>query len=136
MTDKHLEHSGNYSALRDAVVAFFATEGAEWEIRAQLAVNLTDTPIEDASFKWPKEKSPYFPVGRLIAEPQQAYSAARRIFVDEHLSFNPWYGLAAHQPLGNVNRARKMAYQNVPLYRQAQEGRQRRGAKEISESPD
>ncbi len=136
LTDKHLEHAGNYSALRDAVVKFFATERAEWEVRAQLAVSEQETPIEDASVEWPEELSPYFPVGVLVAEPQQAYSPARRIFVDEQLSFNPWHGFAAHRPLGNVNRARKMAYQDVPRYRQAQEGRVRVEPKEISELPD
>ena len=136
LTDKHLEHAGNYSALRDAVVKFFATERAEWEVRAQLAVNEKDTPIEDPSVEWPEALSPHFPVARLVVEPQQAYSAARRIFVDEQLSFNPWHGLAAHQPLGNVNRARKLAYRDLPAYRQAQEGRQRVEPKDIRELPD
>ncbi len=91
-------------------------------------VSEQETPIEDASVEWPEELSPYFPVGVLVAEPQQAYSAARGIFVAEHLSFKPWHGLAAHQPRGNVNRARRRAYTHVPFYRQAQERPPARGA--------
>jgi hypothetical protein len=30
--------------------------------------------------------------------------------IDEGLSFSPWHALAAHRPLGAVNRARKSAY--------------------------
>jgi hypothetical protein len=29
---------------------------------------------------------------------------------EDELSFSPWHGLAAHQPLGAVNRARKSPY--------------------------
>ena len=135
LTGKPLQHAGNYSALRDAVELFFASERAVWEVRAQLAVNLIETPIEEASVTWPEDLTPHYTVGLLVAEPQNVYSAQRRIFVDEHLSFNPWHGLAAHQPLGNVNRARRPAYQQVPAWRQAQEGRTRIEPKEISELP-
>ena len=30
--------------------------------------------------------------------------------VDDALSFSPWHGLAAHQPLGGVNRVRRDTY--------------------------
>jgi hypothetical protein len=123
LTDKKLEHPGDYSALRDAVVRFFQTERAEWNVRAQLATDLEATPIEDATAVWPEDVSPYVTVARLTAEPQDAYSAARRIFVDEHLSFSPWHGLLAHQPLGNINRARRVAYDVAAAYRRMQEGR-------------
>lgn len=136
LTGRHLEHAGDYSALRDAVVKFFATERAAWEVRAQLAMAGKETPIEDASVVWPETVSPQVRVGVLTAEPQEAYSAARRVFVDEQLSFSPWHGLAAHQPLGNVNRVRRPAYPDASRYRQAQEGRQRVEPKEIGELPD
>jgi hypothetical protein len=123
LKDKKLEHPGNYSALRDAVVRFFKTERAEWNVCAQLATDLEKTPIEDASVVWPEELSPYVTVASLTAEPQDAYSAARRIFVDEHLSFSPWHGLLAHQPLGNINRARRFAYRAAAAFRRMQEGR-------------
>ncbi len=60
---------------------------------------------------------------KVIGTPQDAYSAARRIFVDEHLSFSPWHGLLAHQPLGSINRARRLAYQAAAAFRRMQEGR-------------
>jgi len=90
--EQKLEQPGNYSAIRDAVVRFFKTERAQWDVCAQLATDLERTPIEEATAVWPEELSPYVPVARLVAEPQEAYSAARRIFVDEHLSFSPCTG--------------------------------------------
>jgi hypothetical protein len=123
LKDKKLDQPGNHSALRDTVVRFFETQRAEWNICAQLATDLANTPIEDATVVWPEELSPYVTVATLTAEPQNAYSAARRIFVDEHLSFSPWHGLLAHQPLGNINRARRFAYHAAAAFRRTQEGR-------------
>ena len=136
LTDKHLENHSDFSALRDAVVKFFATERAEWEVRVQLALDLKDTPVEDPSVPWPEDLTPYIPVARLVAEPQQAYSAARRVFVDELLSFNPWHGLSAHQPLGQVNRARRPAYPMAADYRRTQNGRSLHEPASIDELPD
>jgi hypothetical protein len=47
LKDKKLEHPGNHSALRDAVVRFFKTQRAEWNICAQLATDIEKTPVED-----------------------------------------------------------------------------------------
>lgn len=136
LRNKKLEQPGNYSAIRDAVVRFFKTERAQWDVCAQLATDLERTPIEDATAVWPEELSPYVPVARLVAEPQEAYSAARRIFVDEHLSFSPWHGLLVHQPLGNINRARRLAYREATDFRRMQEGRAGREPTTIRELPD
>ena len=135
LKDKKLEHPGNQSALRDAVVRFFKTERAEWNVCAQLATDLEKTPIEDASVVWPEELSPFVTVASLTAEPQDAYSAARRIFVDEHLSFSPWHGLLAHQPLGNINRARRLAYHTAASFRRTREDRREIEPTSIDELP-
>jgi catalase len=135
LTGKHLDHS-KHSALRDAVLEFFKTETAEWEVKVQLATDLERMPVEDASVKWPEDESPYVPVGRLVAKPQNAYSSERRIFVDELLTFNPWHGLLAHQPLGSVMRARKVAYPIASSYRRTQEQRPIVEPKSIGELPD
>jgi catalase len=135
LTNKHVDHS-KYSALRDAVAEFFHTEKAEWEVRAQLATDLETTPVEDPTVKWPEEKTPYVTVGWLTAQPQQVYSAERRIFADELLSFNPWHGLLAHQPLGNIMRARKLVYPRSSSYRHMQEQRTAVEPKSIEELPE
>ena len=89
LKDKHVDTGSGHSALRDAVVEFFKTGEAVWDLKVQLCVDPETMPIEDASVPWPEELSPYLTVGRLVASPQDVYSAARRLYVYEMLSFNP-----------------------------------------------
>ena len=55
-------------------------------------------------------KSAFIPVARLSVEPQNAWPVGGPTSFDETLSFSPWNGLAAHRPLGSVNRVRQVAY--------------------------
>ena len=75
-------------------------------------------PIEDTTIAWPssdKDIAAHKPtanrteVGRLTIPPQDFSSDAVEQRC-ERLSFNPWNGLAAHKPLGNMSRARKAVY--------------------------
>ena len=95
---------------------------AEWALQVQLCTDLETMPVEDASVEWPQDESPYVTVARLVAEPQEAYSEALAHAVDDGMFFSPWRGLAAHQPLGNVMRARKVAYEHSAQYRAAKNG--------------
>jgi hypothetical protein len=64
------------------------------------------TPIEDASKVWPDAETPIVTVGRLaLTAPSD--EAAR---MAEAGKFDPWASLAAHRPLGEAQRARKVAY--------------------------
>jgi hypothetical protein len=108
--------------LRDAVVAHFAREGGEWEVRVQLCVDLDTMPIEDASVEWPQDASPYVTVARLTAAPQKAYGEALARRVDEGMQFNPWHALAAHRPLGSIMRVRKAVYAMSKRFRAERNG--------------
>ncbi len=133
---KGLPHASEWNALRDEFSRFFKEESeAVWELRVQLCTDLEKMPVEDAHQEWDEEKSPYLAVATLTAKAQEIYSDARRVFVDEKLSFNPWNALAAHRPLGNINRARFQAYQMSAKFRQAREGRERVEPKSIDELP-
>ena len=98
------------NALRQSVIDFFERQGGEWELRIQLCADLDSMPIEDASKVWPEEASPYVTVARIVAPRQRAWSQARAES-DEALSFSPWHGLIAHQPLGSIMRLRKAVYE-------------------------
>lgn len=105
-------------AVRHAVdVAMQAGEGI-WELRVQLCRDLDKMPIEDASALWEEELSPFQTVAHLRARPQRGWSEARSEVVDETLRFSVWTGLAAHRPLGAVNRARKPTYDLSAEFRQ------------------
>ena len=122
LTDAKVDLDDKPDGLRAAVVDFFSTHGGEWEIRAQLCTDLDKMPIEDASVEWPEDESPYVTIGRLVAEPQPAWTAARSAVVDDRLAFSPWHGVAAHRPIGGVNRARKPAYENSKRFRAEHNG--------------
>ena len=117
LTGAKVDLADKPDGLRAAVVDFFTTNGAEWEIRAQLCTDLAKMPVEDASVQWPEEDSPYVTVARIVAKPQSAWDAAKSAAIDDGLAFSPWHGLAAHRPLGSVMRARKQTYEMSKRFR-------------------
>lgn len=80
-----------------------------WDLQLQPFVNEEITPIEDASVNWP---SPYTTVARLSLPLQDSASAQGQTLLREVEAavFDPWQALAAHRPLGDVQRARKVVY--------------------------
>jgi hypothetical protein len=103
--------------IREAVVEFFRTNSAEWSLQAQLCTDLEAMPIEDAATQWPEEKSAYQPIARILIPAQEAWSASRVQAVDEQMSFSAWHALAAHRPLGAMNRVRKAVYDTAARFR-------------------
>jgi hypothetical protein len=117
-----LNVNGKPNGLREAVVDFFKTNVAEWEVRVQLCTDLTRMPIEDASVPWPEDLSPYLPVARIVAQPQIAWSEELSNAIDDHMSFSPWHGITAHLPIGSIMRVRKAAYEMSSKFRAAHNG--------------
>jgi catalase len=85
-----------------------------WNLELQFFVDEAATPIEDTSVPWPDDKTPIVTAARLTLPRQGVDAAAAEA---EAAKFDPWSGLAAHRPLGEVMRARKAAY------RESQKGR-------------
>jgi hypothetical protein len=119
LTNAPLDLDTAPNGLREAVSAFFAGGGGEWEVRVQLCNDLETMPIEDAHIVWSEDKSPYLAVARLRAKPQTSFSPARAQMVDDGMMFSPWHGLAAHRPLGGVMRVRRAAYEAGARFRGA-----------------
>ncbi len=117
LTKKPIDVNGKPDALRESVIEHFGQEGGEWDLQVQLNTDLQAMPIEDASVPWPEDKSPYVTVARISAPVQNAWSAESKAAGDDGLSFGPWHGLAAHRPLGGVNRARNGTYANSAKFR-------------------
>ena len=117
LTDAKVDLDDKPDGLRAAVVEFFTTNGAEWEIKVQFCTDLETMPVEDASVPWPEDESPYLTVARIVAKPQSAWDAAKSAAIDDGLAFSPWHGLAAHRPLGSVMRARKQTYEMSKRFR-------------------
>ncbi len=118
-TGQPLSNNGEPNALRNLVVDFFLQNSASWDVRVQLCTNLETMPVEDASVAWPEDESPYLTVATITAGKQDPWTIEKIAAIDEGLAFSPWHALAAHRPLGAVNRARKSAYDMSAKFRAA-----------------
>jgi hypothetical protein len=125
-----------YASMRDAVSAHFAEHGAEYTLSAQLCTDLSKMPVEDAAIAWPEELSPQRAIATLRFAPQSTAHPARQVYGDDVLSFNPWNGIAAHQPLGGIMRIRRAAYERSTAFRHAMNARPRIEPTQASDIPD
>ncbi len=104
-------------AIRDTVQGEMRVLDGVWELRVQLCRDLERQPIEDPTVEWKEEDSPFHTVATIHAGPQDSWDAGQVQRVNEEMRFSPWTGLAAHRPLGNINRARKESYEHSAAYR-------------------
>lgn len=109
--------TGRPDAIREAVNEVLIEQGGTWELQVQLCTDLQKMPIEDATVVWDEEESPFRTVATLTVAPQVGWQLGVTEKTEDALSFGPWHGLAAHQPLGGVNRARKSPYEKSAEFR-------------------
>ncbi len=122
------------NALRTATVGYMREHDATFEVRVQLCTDLDSMPVEDASVEWPEDASPYRTVAYLTLPRQEAFSPARKAFVDD-LSFCVSHSLEAHRPLGSIMRARLRAYPVMSRLRRRTNGAALREPASIAEVP-
>lgn len=97
-------------ALREVIREVMIEQGGTWELRVQLCTDLEKMPVEDPTVPWDEQASPYRTVATLKIGPQTAWTHAISEQQEDRLAFSPWHGLAAHRPLGAINRARRSLY--------------------------
>lgn len=117
LTDTIIDTSGRPDGLRETIRKDAAKLTGEWAFEVQLARDLNEQPIEDASVEWKEEDAPFVQVATLRIEPQDSWSEDKVQRIDEALHFSPWNALVAHQPLGGINRARRRAYKHSSDFR-------------------
>lgn len=105
------------NALREDVAEVMIEQGGTWQLCVQLCTDVEEMPVENPSVLWDEEKSPFVPVATLTVEPQRSWDNQASPAREDLLAFDPWHGLAAHQPLGAVNRARKQLYPHSAGFR-------------------
>ena len=90
--------------LRDSHVAY--------DLFLDFFVDEETTPIEDGSKEWPVEELPSVHVAGVSIGKQDVDSASGKQLAAQvsHDHFDPWSALAAHRPLGEIMRARRVAY--------------------------
>ncbi|HEU0060760.1 MAG TPA: peroxidase family protein, partial [Hyphomicrobiaceae bacterium] len=98
--------------LRQEIVARLRGGDIAFDVYLQPFVSEWATPIENFAATW-KEKVSRPVLVATLTIPQQDIDAAEGRAMErlvDQLSFNPWYSSDAFRPLGNMNRARKVAY--------------------------
>ncbi len=103
--------------LREAMASTLAINEVWFDFMVQFQTDPQRMPLENASVQWPEKLSPFIPLARIKIPAQQFASPAQLAFA-RNLTYNPWHTIAAHRPLGNQNRARKLIYQQTSRYRQ------------------
>lgn len=117
LTGDRVNTTDRPDALREVIRETIIEQGGTWELRVQLNTDLDNMPVEDASVEWDEDVSPYRAVGRITVEPQLSMGTDLAGQIDEQTFFSPWHGLAAHRPLGSVNRSRRHAYEMSAEFR-------------------
>lgn len=105
------------NAIRDTVQAEMRDIHAQWEFQVQLCRDTEAQPIEDPTVEWDEADAPFQTVATVSAGPQDSWAPDQVRKVDEEMRFSVWTGLAAHQPLGNINRARNASYEHSAQFR-------------------
>ncbi|MFB7463605.1 peroxidase family protein [Streptomyces sp. NPDC056224] len=84
-----------------------------FELCVQRYVDSRRTSVEDGAAEWKEEDAPVLPVAVLTVPRQDIHTAEARACASrvDLLAFNPWHTTEGFRPLGNLNRARKLAYE-------------------------
>jgi len=102
--------------LRVAMIDQLAKGDAVFDFAVQLQTDADAMPIEDPGEKWPETVSPFRKVAT-IKIPQQEFDSDSQREFGENLSYSPWHALPEHRPLGGINRARKIVYRAISMFR-------------------
>ncbi|WP_156840466.1 catalase family protein [Novosphingobium aquimarinum] len=118
LSGDEVDASDDDDAIRTRVRKDMQTIDGTWELRVQLCRDLDKQPVEDPTVEWSEEDTPAQRVAVLTLPHQDSWEEDRVKQLNDEMRFSVWTGLAAHQPLGNVNRARKPVYEHSSGFRQ------------------
>jgi Catalase len=107
--------------LRAAMRAQLRDQVAEFVFGIQRQIDPQSMPVENAAVRWDEAASPFVAVAtlRLLA---QNFDTPERNRQGEDMRFSPWHCLAAHRPLGSINRARRVVYHGISELRRRLNG--------------
>jgi hypothetical protein len=101
--------------LTEDLRAFAATNPICFDFQVQFQLDGDKQPMEDALTEWDEDDTPFVTVARIHFPAQRLKETTGC----ERLRFAPWHALAAHQPVGNMNRGRESVYASSQRHRSA-----------------
>lgn len=97
--------SGKGKFIKEMSNEYTLNNGVCMDMFAQLQVDSCKTPIESIDIAWDESVAPLEKIATLTV-PKGTESSENCEFA----TFNPWYGLEKHRPLGFIGRLRKAVY--------------------------
>jgi hypothetical protein len=110
--DRRMPRDRGADFLREALVADLAAEPGCFRFMVQRQDPTKLMPIEDPSVEWKEEDAHWEGVATLDI-PVQTFAVPEQDRFCEQLQFSPFHALAAHRPIGRMNRVREMVYRMV-----------------------
>ncbi len=101
------------------------------DLQVQLRNDPPSQPIENALVAWDGHVTGWHKVAKIDIYPQNFSSGAQQEFC-ERLTFNPFHGLKAHEPLGGINRMRRDAMHALQDVQFTANGWKRFGPRELT----
>ena len=89
----------------------------EFKIQTRRREELRVDQIENATTLWPEELTSYENVARITIPVPQAPDAPEAVEHCKELAFTPFHSLAAHRPIGGINRLRREVYESSATHR-------------------
>ncbi|WP_217637114.1 peroxidase family protein [Geodermatophilus telluris] len=102
--------------LRADLARRLAAGDVEFDLQVQRHVSERRTPVEDTARRW---RGDVVTVARLVLPRQDLDTPQARLVEHrvDRLAFNPWNTTEEFRPLGNLNRARRAAYEASSAHR-------------------
>jgi hypothetical protein len=108
--------------LRDVMSQQLSRESVTFDFMIQLQTDPRSMPVEDPRIRWNSVHAPFRKVATLHIPSQHFDSPAQQQFAED-LSYSPWHSVLEHQPLGGVNRCRRVIYRAIAEFRHRANGR-------------
>ena len=121
MTFEKPENKDDKDYLTEVMSRQLEKGGACFEFMVQEKLAGEDMPIDDATVIWSEKRSPFVPIAQINIPPQTFTSEPQQQFCED-LSMNPWHGVGEWEPIGSLNRARRIVYNAVSKYRHHKNG--------------
>ncbi|MEJ5978916.1 catalase family protein [Novosphingobium sp. PS1R-30] len=118
LTGETIDTTNRRDAIREDVRKQMAVIDGEWAFEAQLCRDLAKQPVEDPRVEWKEDDAPFARIATLRIPRQDSWDADVLRRVNEEMRFSVWTGIVAHQPLGDINRARKDTYRHSAAFRE------------------
>ena len=116
LTEQELPDDPSPNFLKEAMKATLSKGPACFDFMVQIQIDPNAMPVENPLVEWDQNVSPFIPVAKITIDKQQFDTPEQNKFCRD-IAFNPWNSLAEHEPLGIINRARRIVYSEISALR-------------------